>query len=469
MIKIFFRSRAYLTRLCVAAGTALLVGLSAPGVGYRAEAAEAWEAEWKALIAKAKAEGKLTVALGGSASRNLRPAYKAFEKKFGIDVALGGGSGALVTSRLTSERAAGVYAVDVVQIGVASVNKVLLANDFLQPIPPLFLLPEVKDEAKWLDGHHWWGDPDSKRYVFYFSLPQGEPSIAINTNMVNPDEINSYYDVFNSKYDGLRVSGSMELSEGAHSIARMWMIVGKDWLKKWIVDAKPVFSSDSDVITNWLIQGKYGIAMFSGGSGEMALLDDLRKKGAPVLRMTKIMKEGIDSNPGSSGNFTIVKNAPHPAATKLFVNWFLSREGQLAMQNGYFKGDSLRIDIPKDMISPRWRREPGQKYRVLTTEPEYDKILNEGIAYVKELKRSVGIAAPKKLGAVEAKITGIERKGRSISFNVGGGTHTVSVSRSRTLVSIGGNKVSREQLKVGMTCTFDYPGNKKRAKSISCK
>ena len=187
--------------------------------------------------------------------------------------------------------------------------------------------------------------------------------------------------------------------------------------------------------------------------------------------MKKILKEGADSNPGSSGNFTLIRNAPHPNATKLFVNWFLSKEGQLVMQKGYPKGDSLRIDIPKDMIKPEFRRKKGAKYRVLTTEPEYKRILTDGMAYVRQLKRSVGIAAPVvRDRVVTTKITGIKRKGRRVSFKAKGGkTHTVRVSGRRTKVSLKGKKISRGKLKVGMVCAFTYPGNKKRAKSISCK
>jgi len=206
---------------------------------------------------------------------------------------------------------------------------------------------------------------------------------------VNPDDINSYYDVFDKKYDGLRVSGSMELSEGAHTVATMWMMVGKDWMRLWVTEAKPVYASDSDVIVNWLIEGRYGLAMFAGGSAEVRKVDDLRSKGAPVMRMTKILKEGADSNPGSSGNLTLVKNAPHPNAAKLYLNWFLSKEGQLAMQKGFDEGDSLRIDIPKDMIAAEFRRQPGAKYRVLATEPEYKSVLKESMDYVKKLKQSV--------------------------------------------------------------------------------
>jgi hypothetical protein len=199
-------------------------------------------------------------------------------------------------------------------------------------------------------------------------------------------------------------------------------------------------------------------------------LDTLREKGAPVLRMTKILKEGVDSNPGSSGNLTAIKNAPNPNARKLFVNWFLSKEGQLTLQKTYPGADSLRVDIPKDMVDPGARRQPGAKYRVLTTEPEYQSVLKESVAYVKTLKRSMGIAAPEvKAKVVTAKITGVIKKGRSVSFDANGTKHTVSISRRRTAITVGGKKAEREKLKVGMTCAFDYPGNNKRAKSISCK
>ncbi len=447
---------------------ALLVAL-AWADGKPAAAAEAWEKEWKQLIVKAKAEGKLTVALGSSATRNLRHVYKAFEKKFGIKVTLGGGRGSLVVARLRSERSAGLYAVDLVQIGIASTTKNLLPNNYLAPIPPLFLLPEVKDQSLWFNGHHWWGDPKTKKFVFFYSLPQADSRIVINTNLVNPDDINSYYDLLHPRYDGMRASGPMELFGVGHSITMMWMMVGKDWLRRWITESKPAYAADSDIIINWLIEGKYGIAMFIGGSADRDKIDDLRKKGAPILRMTKIMKEGADSNPGSSGTFTVIKNAPHPNALKLFVNWFLSKEGQLVMQNGYSKGDSLRIDIPKDMLDPRWRRKKGAKYRVITTDPEYAQILAKGMAYVKQLNRSMGIAAPV-AKVVTAKITKVKRKGRRISFKVKGGkTHTVRVSGRRTKVSLNGKKISRKKLKVGMTCKFTYPANRERAKSISCK
>ncbi len=41
---------------------------------------------------------------------------------------------------------------------------------------------------------------------------------------------------------------------------------------------------------------------------------------------------------------------PHPNAAKVFANWMISKDGQLAWQNNS-EHNSMRMDIPKDMIS----------------------------------------------------------------------------------------------------------------------
>ncbi|MCH7793887.1 MAG: hypothetical protein IH900_01920, partial [Proteobacteria bacterium] len=73
-----------------------------------------------------------------------------------------------------------------------------------------------------------------------------------------------------------------------------------------------------------------------------------------------------------------------------------------------------------------------------------------------------------KLSTVKATITKLRRRGRRLSFKVGGETHTVKISGSRTSVVIKGIDTTRGQLKVGMTCEITYPGNKEEAKKVSC-
>jgi ABC-type Fe3+ transport system substrate-binding protein len=69
---------------------------------------------------------------------------------------------------------------------------------------------------------------------------------------------------------------------------------------------------------------------------------------------------------GGAAHVAVVNRAPHPNAAKLFINWFLSREGQIAVQNLAAKEaegvDSFRMDIPKDMIPVDYRREENTQY-----------------------------------------------------------------------------------------------------------
>jgi ABC-type Fe3+ transport system substrate-binding protein len=66
------------------------------------------------------------------------------------------------------------------------------------------------------------------------------------------------------------------------------------------------------------------------------------------------------------GFITLTNRAPHPNAAKVFINWFLSREGQEAFQRVQVQArnpvDSLRIDIPKDYIPAAHRRIEGIRY-----------------------------------------------------------------------------------------------------------
>jgi ABC-type Fe3+ transport system substrate-binding protein len=60
---------------------------------------------------------------------------------------------------------------------------------------------------------------------------------------------------------------------------------------------------------------------------------------------------------------TLLNRAPHPNAAKVFINWVLSREGQTAFQkvsvaDNAASGNSMREDIPKDIIPPGYWREP---------------------------------------------------------------------------------------------------------------
>jgi hypothetical protein len=85
-------------------------------------------------------------------------------------------------------------------------------------------------------------------------------------------------------------------------------------------------------------------------------------------------KEGVQLTSGG-GSMSLIRGAPHPNAAKVFVNWFLSRRGQIALQKhndlyGEDPPNSRRIDIPKDMLVPVNRMMQGKKY-LDVSDPKY--------------------------------------------------------------------------------------------------
>ncbi len=68
------------------------------------------------------------------------------------------------------------------------------------------------------------------------------------------------------------------------------------------------------------------------------------------------------------------------------------------------------------------------------------------------------------------KITKVDGGGRKLTLDENGKSITTGVSGSRTKVFVGGKKAKREDVKVGMSCTFELPMPKaKEATKVDCK
>ena len=81
-----------------------------------------------------------------------------------------GPSGPALSSRLMAERRAGKYQADLFITGQGVHVSVLYPAKALAPMPPAFILPEVKDEGKWFKGKHRFVDPETVSYT-HLTLP----------------------------------------------------------------------------------------------------------------------------------------------------------------------------------------------------------------------------------------------------------------------------------------------------------
>src|SRR5262245_26872323 len=121
--------------------------------------------------------------------------------------------------------------------------------------------------------------------------------------------------------------------------------------------------------TDWLANGKFAICFFCSE------ILKAKSQGLPVDEFpTGRWKENRAITAGNVGSVALPSQAPHPQAARLFVNWLLSREGQISFQraaNTPFNSEEyMRTDIQKDMIPAELRRVDGVQY-FLADKPEF--------------------------------------------------------------------------------------------------
>ena len=105
---------------------------------------------------------------------------------------------------------------------------------------------------------------------------------------------------------------------------------------------------------DWLARGKAWIAI----SAEGTPIAEFVAAGANLSAITP--KEGTYLSV-DGGTMSLMSKAPHPYAARVFINWLLSREGQMVHSRAYGK-PSLRVDVSDDFIDPAERPQPGMSY-----------------------------------------------------------------------------------------------------------
>ncbi len=323
--------------------------------------------EWQQLIQAAKREGKVDVNLGGQMPRKLGKALGAFEKKYGIKVNFKTGGSREHRARLYAERKMGLYNVDVWIGGAGGALRTLYPKKLLVPLPGLLLDPEVTDRSKWFNGKHHYTDPQG-RYIFTWGASPSY-NVSFNTKMVKADEIKSYQDLLNPKWKGKIVSWSPARSGTGASSIPMFLNpkIGETWFRRWAMEMDVTLVKDARQGAEWVALGRYAIGMF-GISTQAKSLED---QGFPIQSfLPHPMAEG-EVLSASAANIYVIKNAPHPNAMKLFLNWALSKEAQSLFIKLGQTSDSLRRDVSNDVISPQYRIRRDRDYFVAFSDPSY--------------------------------------------------------------------------------------------------
>lgn len=299
--------------------------------------------EWDNTVEAGRKEGKVVASIPPSAE--LRKGMEiAFTRRYGIGVEFVPARGGAIVQRMVGEAKSGVRYFDLHIGGTESMVSAMLPENVLEPVEPYLILPEVKDPKQWWGGHIW--IDKAKRYIYNFVAYQ-TVSLWSNPNEYKPVEFKSFDDLLHPRLHGrIGISDPRTPGSGSSMWSYMHSIKGEEFLRRLLAQ-KLFVTRDLRLLADNLARGKIAVTSGIGYSEFQPFI----KASLPVAPLP-VPKEGLYAS-GGYGHLVILKNLPHPNATRVFVNWLLGRDGQEIFSRAMGVG-TRRLDIPTG-----WLRQYG--------------------------------------------------------------------------------------------------------------
>jgi len=349
------KTRSFLIILCL-----LAVGIFYLGwpQWVQAQGKAGWKDRWEKVLSGAKKEGKVVVfGPGGAAIR--KAVTSGFKKAFpDISIEYSGGRGGRLAAKIKAERDGGIYSVDVILQGTTTALVYFKPMGALDPIGPALVLPEVKAGKYWRNGRLEFSD--SKRSLNLVFSTNVKTPVIFNLNQVKLEEIDELNELLDVKWKGkFIINDPIPSGSGGVTFRHIWGALGpikaKEYYRKIRANAGIVDRNERRQI-EWVAQGKYAFVL--GGSDRM--VRQLKKRGLKFGILPEFKDHGSYITPGP-GSLLLINKAPHPNAATVFINWLLSKEGQMAWSkaSGYA---SRRTDVATDHLAPYVIPKPRGKY-----------------------------------------------------------------------------------------------------------
>jgi iron(III) transport system substrate-binding protein len=348
---------------------------------FPALAAEDWKREWEKIVEAAKRESEVVVY--GPHNPMYRPLWDAFQKKHsGIKINFLPGKGSEHTQKIIAERRAGKYIADLIMGGSSSYRS--YPPGTLERLRDHLILPETHDDSAWWERKLWFADPNNDSAVVVTG-EVGTRRGSYNTKLLDPKEVQSWWDLLKPKFKGRLGTFDPLVSGGGGETFSFFYAspaLGPQFITRLLTETDILVTRHLAQGADWLAQGKI---IFYIGSGQPVMKG--KEQGLPIDLLPHPLKEG-EIMGGGSCCLALLSRAPHPNAARVFVNWVLSREGQSAWQK-YAETNSLRTDIPKDSL-PSWAvPQAGVEYFMLNSSENQDP------AKVKAMQKIAGEALKK--------------------------------------------------------------------------
>lgn len=344
--------------------TALVLGANI------AAAADLSDMSWDDIVTQAKAEGEMTWYVW-YLQDDLRRAIQPFEKEYGIKVTIPEGTAAGNAEKLLAERERETGDIDVFAWGFNDFETVDLAAQF----QPLTMLPADDgrvSKVTGIDGGDYllayWGNQTGIAYdpskVSEDELPQTPEDFAAFWE-INPGKFGFNYEKGGSGpsfYQNiLRNITDADFSSGEVSEEKMAKV-------------KQGFGFFTDKAEDYVVTASNADSIIRVSDGELWMvpgwedhLAGLQKRGEVRSEIRFYIPE-MGMNGGGNG-VAVPKNAPHPAAAAVFINWLTSPETQTmfnrefgtAPMNAGADDSKALVPASQRAYSKAWTPQPFRK------------------------------------------------------------------------------------------------------------
>lgn len=324
-------------------------------IGWAALSATGAHAADAALIEAAKKEGQLVWYTTLIVNQAVRPIIQAFETKYpGIKVRYSRGDSGPTALKILNEARANALQADVFD-GINTSPPLLKAGLVGKYIPAAAkdYPPELKDpEGHWIATN------------LYFFTP------GVNTRLVKDGMPKTYQDLLDPKWKGKMAWTANPPAGSPIFVGNILHMMGQDkgmaYLKELAKQNVINVNATARAILDQVITGEYPMAVvIFNHHAELSAA-----KGAPV---TWLKLEPVPATLSVTG---LLKNAPHPNAAKLFIEFISSEEGQKVLADVNYlpampgvpakvpalkpkEGNFKAFFMPPDMLAddmPKWTK-----------------------------------------------------------------------------------------------------------------